>query len=66
ELLKEPIKFDRIRDNGIAANPITLGPDEYFVLGDNRRTGVDSRYYGTVDADDILGTLLMVIRNHNF
>ncbi len=46
--------------------PLTLEDGEYFVLGDNRRTGVDSRYYGTVDADDILGTLLMVIRNHNF
>ncbi|MBQ6270914.1 MAG: signal peptidase I [Clostridiales bacterium] len=46
--------------------PLTLKEGEYFVLGDNRRTGVDSRYYGTVDADEILGTLLMVIRNHNF
>ena len=46
--------------------PITLGEDEYFVLGDNRKSGVDSRYYGTVKEDEILGTIIMVIRSNNF
>ncbi len=46
--------------------PITLASGEYFVLGDNRRTGVDSRYYGTVKSDEILGTLILVIRHYNF
>ena len=46
--------------------PITLASGEYFVLGDNRRTGVDSRYYGTVKSDEILGTLILVIRQYNF
>ena len=35
--------YDRVEDPGIAANPITLGTDEYFVLGDNRNSGEDSR-----------------------
>lgn len=46
--------------------PITLSANEYFVLADNRRTGVDSRYYGTVKSDEIMGTLLLLIRQHNF
>ena len=46
--------------------PITLAQGEYFVLGDNRKTGVDSRYYGVVKSDEIKGTLLLVIRQNNF
>ena len=36
-------------------DPITLGPLSYFVLGDNRGNSNDSRAFGPVRREDILG-----------
>ncbi len=40
---EEDGNYDRMEDAGIAATEITLGEDEYFVLGDNRNNSEDSR-----------------------
>lgn len=37
--------------------PTRLGPDDYFVLGDNRGSSADSRSYGPVPRKDILGLI---------
>lgn len=37
---------------------VTLGNDEYFVLGDNRRVSADSRSWGEVPKSDIIGRVL--------
>ncbi len=39
---------------------ITLGRDQFFVLGDNRLKSIDSRAYGPVPRENILG--LVVVR----
>ena len=57
KVLEEPKRFDRMRNNGIASSPITLGENEYFVLGDNRNNSRDSRWadVGLIKKDKIVG-----------
>lgn len=38
---------------------ITCGKDEFFVMGDNRPRSIDSRSYGPVSRQDILGLVVL-------
>lgn len=50
-----------INDVGLASNPIYLGPDEYFVLGDNRNDSHDSRYadVGNIHRSELIGKVTL-------
>ncbi len=58
ELLSSDIYGAEVMDSaGIAADPILLGEDEYFVLGDNRNHSSDSRdpSVGILTRSDLIG-----------
>jgi signal peptidase I len=38
---------------------IKLGPDQLFVSGDNRPDSLDSRYFGPINANQIIGQLVL-------
>jgi len=50
-------ELDKVSLAGIAAEPVTLHENEYFVLGDNRKASEDSRYekIGNISKQRILG-----------
>jgi signal peptidase I len=50
---------------GVAENPVVvapekLGPGQFFVMGDNRLNSSDSRFWGPVLRQDIVGRVVMV------
>jgi signal peptidase I len=56
-LLEEDYGMETMSYAGLAATPLTLGEDEYFVLGDNRNNSTDSRFdvVGPIRRQDIIG-----------
>lgn len=55
EVLEEDFGYEPILDPGIARNPITLGENEYFCMGDNRNVSLDSREIGPINGEDFMG-----------
>ncbi len=63
-----PLDNDRLRLDVLDTNyyplgqTIALGPDEYFVMGDNREESVDSRSFGPIKSSDIVGKLVFLLK----
>lgn len=57
DLLGETYGAEVMQSAGIAAEPIELGEDEYFVLGDNRNHSSDSREanVGVLKREELIG-----------
>ena len=43
------------------AEPYKIPPDNYFLLGDSRDNSEDSRYWGTVQREMIVGKAMMIV-----
>ena len=67
EVLDEHFGKEVIQDPGRAYETITLGEDEYFVLGDNRNNSSDSRDHvvGNIHRNELIGKAWMRIYPFN-
>jgi signal peptidase I len=51
-------QVDLSRIDSTYFGPVTVPPDAVFVLGDNRSESIDSRTYGAVPLDDVVGRVV--------
>ena len=56
--LNEPYLAADVKTYSQNEDPITLGPNEYFFMGDNRTASKDSRSFGPVNRSFIVGRVM--------
>ena len=65
-LVQEPnIYQDTLRYTDGVSFPLTVEPEQVFVLGDGRKDSVDSRLYGVVNIRDTFGKVIAITRRRN-
>jgi signal peptidase I len=62
QFLGSPAIKEWVRDmhNYVRGDEIVIPPDKYFAMGDNRDRSSDSRYWGFVDRDAIMGRPFLI------
>lgn len=58
--INEEVKKQTVTRYGNDTFEVTLGKDEYYVLGDNRGNSTDSRYFGAIKKKQIKGVGMML------
>lgn len=56
------IKGSGYKDRLCSTQGISLGEDEYFVMGDNRGKSYDSRGFGTISKDEIISKGIVILK----
>lgn len=58
KLLNEIYVTTPLSEMALENNSLTLGQDEYYVMGDNRTHSFDSRSWGVLKREDIVGRVI--------
>jgi len=56
---------ERMLAENVKDGEVVVPPGAYFVLGDNRDASLDSRYWGFVQASDIIGTPVLIYASYD-
>ena len=64
-MIESGIFYQTYEYSGFVEYPLELGQEEYFVLADYRNGGADSRFFGAVKEQEILGTVITIMRRNN-
>jgi signal peptidase I len=59
------IKNDRVLIDGMVTNQYKVEHDYYFMMGDNRNNSLDSRYWGFVPRENIIGKAMITYWSWN-
>jgi signal peptidase I len=62
---KHPVLFTPDRPSLHSFGPVTVPKDFFFMLGDNRDNRADSRYFGFVERDRIVGEATAIVASFN-
>ena len=60
--VEKEIYFDTFAYEDYVEYPVTLEEGQYFILTDNRESALDSRYYGPVSKQQIVGKVISLMR----